>query len=298
MTAAVLTPSRRVRDFARHRLISSGAGRGVLLRRYFVVIALIVLPLVPVTGGSAASGSVAVCSFAASIVLPWLYWLLRCRACISVACIAAWGSSALLLLAGQLVLGYSSSLRSGAWAFSIGLIAFTGLAASYRRYLRAQFGWASLGPTDRSGVLLASGITAMATWTWAPQSSPASVRAAAALVGLGVVFAATLNAVGGARYAASRLHVYVAELDQHFPARVARALHRVLDPFLVAYSSASASVLVGGTLVAYLLSLPSLNLPKSAEDAVFFLGCAAIVTTPVLVQRRTATPELAGPEQA
>ncbi len=174
MTVAVLTPGRRVRDFARHRLISSGAGRGVLLRRYFVVFALIILPLGPVTGGSAASGSVVACSFAASIGLPWLYWVLRCRACISVACIAAWGSSALLLLAGQLVLGYSTDLRSGAWAFSIGLIAFSGLMASYRRYLRAQFGWASLGPTDRSGVLLANGITAMATW--APESDAGGMR--------------------------------------------------------------------------------------------------------------------------
>ena len=106
------------------------------------------------------------------------------------------------------------------------------------------------------------------------------------MLGLAVVLAATLNTVGGARYATSRLDAYVGELEQRFPAKVALVLHRVFDPALRAYSSASVSVVVGGSLVAYVLNLPSLDLPRSCGDIICYVGCALIVTLPVFVERR------------
>lgn len=296
MTSATLAPGQKLSAPFRHRLITSGAGRGILIRRYFYVLVLTWLPLLPVVsvpGGEhrTPSAMVAAASFAGSVGLPWLYWLLRCRSCISVACIAGWGSSAILLLEGQLLFGYSSAVRTGVWAFLIGLILLTGLTVSYRRYLRADFGWSSLGAADRSGVLLATGVTAMAAWSWTAVGTDSWIRIGATILGLGIVLAATLNTAGGARYAASRLQAYVAELERRFPPRVAGVLHRVLDPVLRAYSSASVCVLVGGSLVAFVFNLASLDLAKSAGDTACWVGCAFILSVPVIVERCTPGSE-------
>jgi len=296
MTSATLAPGHKISALFRHRLIASGAGQGILIRRYFYVLALIcyrccLWSAFPEVSIAPPSAMVTAASFAGSVGLPWLYWLLRCRSCISVACIAAWGSSAILLLEGQLLFGYSNAVRTGMWAFSVGLILLIGLTVSYRRHLRANFGWPSLGAADRSGVLLATGVTAMAAWSWPADGTNSWVRIGATILGLGIVLAATLNTAGGARYAASRLQTYVAELERRFPPRVAGALHRVLDPLLRAYSSASVCVLVGGSLVAFVFNLASLDLAKSAEDTACWVGCALIVTVPVIVERRTPTDQ-------
>ncbi len=187
---AFLDPGRAAWRRARQRVTTRGPGEGFRYSRYLIIALLTFGSLGPVISAPGhvnqpASVAVAATSYGAA-ALPWLYWLLWCRACISAGCLAATLSCALLLAESKMLFGYSSTLLSGAWACCLGMILLTGLRLSYLRYLKAQYGWDSLTAPDRAAVLLAAGLAAGTTWTWTPDSAHPLIRLSAMALGLAV----------------------------------------------------------------------------------------------------------------